>query len=207
MNKTFTTATGRVVEIQPIPPLLIDAVKLRAMQEIEVPPIPTYAVELPDGTILNYAHDAKSIEDPLTAEFEKQAWKVYTEALRHQASHASSKVLELFMIKGVVLSMDDVNSGEWRSIQEYFGVEIPTDPIAVRSHYVKTEILSSADDIQNLMKTLLEASGIDPLILEAAQNSFRNNLRKQEEALERASGSVQPKREGEVVHQLQIQGS
>ena len=111
------------------------------------------------------------------------------------------------MIKGVVLSMDDVNSGEWRSIQEYFGVEIPTDPIAVRSHYVKTEILSSADDIQNLMKTLLEASGIDPLILEAAQNSFRNNLRKQEEALERASGSVQPKREGEVVHQLQIQGS
>lgn len=38
MTKTFTTAAGRVLEIQSIPPLLIDEVRLRAQKSIELPP-------------------------------------------------------------------------------------------------------------------------------------------------------------------------
>ena len=56
-SKTFTTAAGREIGIQPVPPLLIEEVRLRAQQTVEVPPKPTYQVELPDGSMMTYEHD------------------------------------------------------------------------------------------------------------------------------------------------------
>lgn len=207
MSKTFTTSAGREVTIVSVPPLLIDVVKLRAMKSVEVPPIPTYEVELEDGTKLKYAHDEKSIIDPTTSEDERKAWGAYQAALRQQVNAASNKVLELFMAKGVVVDDDEVMHGSWRELQDYFGIELPTELIPARLHFVRTELLTSTEDINGLMSAILEASGIDPTILEAAQNSFRSNVRLQEAALARLSRPVPAEGEGEVVHELPLPGS
>ena len=194
-SKTFTTAAGREIGIQPVPPLLIEEVRLRAQQTVEVPPKPTYQVELPDGSMMTYEHDEQS----LTTDEEKAAWKTYQAALTRQSQVAATKVMELFMAKGTILEM---SVGEWRELQEYFGVQVPENPIAAKIHFLRTELLTTTDDINNLMASIMEASGIDRTVLEAAQNSFRRNLRQEQNAISGASGEVQPAETGrQVVHE------
>lgn len=193
--KKFTTAAGREIGIQPVPPLLIEEVRLRAQQSVEVPPKPTYQVELPDGSMMTYEHDEQS----LTTDEEKAAWKVYQAALTRQSQIAATKVMELFMAKGTILEM---SVGEWRELQEYFGVQVPENPIAAKIHYLRTELLTTTDDINNLMASIMEASGIDRTVLEAAQNSFRRNLRKEQDAASGVGGEIQPTEAGrEMVHE------
>ena len=194
-SKTFTTAAGREIGIQPVPPLLIEEVRLRAQQTVEVPPKPTYQVELPDGSMMTYEHDEQS----LTTDEEKAAWKTYQAALARQAQVAATKVMELFMAKGTAIEM---NVGEWRELQEYFGVQVPENPIAAKIHYLRTELLTTTDDINNMIGSIMEASGIDRTVLEAAQNSFRRNLRQEQNATGGVGGEVQPTEAGrQVVHE------
>lgn len=193
----FVTAAGKVLKIQSIPPLLIDEVRLRAQQAIEVPPIPTYEVELADGSKLNYEHDAQSILDSLTSDEDRKLWTSRQEKLREQTAYSSNKVLELFLAKGVILDSEELE-GDWREIQEFFGVEIPTGKIALHLHYLKTEILRSTEDIYGVMEAVMKSSGIDPVILEAAKRSFRRNLRFQASSLGGASDEVSAEVEGQV---------
>ena len=195
MSKVFTTAAGREIGIQPVPPLLIEEVRLRAQQTVEVPPKPTYQVEPPAGSKMTYEHDEQSVT---TAE-EKAAWSKYQAALTRQSQVAATKVMELFMAKGTAIEM---NVGEWRELQEYFGVQVPDNPIAAKIHFLRTELLTTTDDINNLMASIMEASGIDRTVLEAAQNSFRRNLRQEQNATGGVGGEVQPAEAGrQVVHE------
>ncbi len=196
-SKTFTTAAGREIGIQPVPPLLIEEVRLRAQQTVEVPPKPTYQVELPDGSMMTYEHDEQSV----TTEEEKAAWKVYQAALTRQSQVAATKVMELFMAKGTTVDV----AGEWRELQEYFEIKLPDNPIALKIHFLRTELLTTTDDINNLMASIMEASGIDRTVLEAAQNSFRRNLRQEQNAISGTGGEVQPAEAGrQVVHVAEV---
>lgn len=197
MNKKFTTAAGREIGIQAVPPLLIEEVRLRAQQTVEVPPKPTYEVELPDGSKMTYEHDEQSV----TTEAEKAAWAKYQAALTRQSQVAATKVMELFMAKGTTVDV----TGEWRELQEYFEIKLPDNPIALKIHFLRTELLTTADDINNLMASIMEASGIDRTVLEAAQNSFRRNIRKEQDAISGTGGEVQLTEAGrEVVHVAEV---
>ena len=144
---------------------------------------------------MTYEHD----EQTLTTDEEKAAWKIYQAALTRQSQVAATKVMELFMAKGTTLEM---NAGEWRELQEYFGVQVPDNPIAAKIHYLRTELLTTTDDINNLMASIMEASGIDRTVLEAAQNSFRRNLRKEQDAASGTGGEIQPTEAGrQMVHE------
>ena len=197
MSKVFTTAAGREIGIQPVPPLLIEEVRLRAQQTVEVPPKPTYEVELPDGSKMTYEHDEQSVT---TAE-EKAAWSKYQAALTRQSQVAATKVMELFMAKGTTVDV----TGEWRELQEYFEIKLPENPIALKIHFLRTELLTTTDDINNLMASIMEASGIDRTVLEAAQNSFRRILRQEQNAISGTGGEVQPAEAGrQMVHVAEV---
>lgn len=200
-NRTYTTSSGLILNIEPVPPLLIEDVRLKAMRLVEVPPPVTYKVELPDGTVLEYEHDEKSIVDDQTSDAERLRWKARKEALRRQESVAATKVIELFLAKGTVVDKEVVDKGSWRELQEYFGLDIPTGSIPAKIHYLRTEVLTSPDEINDLLSAIMSASGIDQGILEAARNSFRNRLREGQEALIRAHRGESPGGEGEVVHE------
>jgi hypothetical protein len=135
--------------------MLIEEVRLRAQQSVEVPPIPTYEVELPDGSMMTYEHDAESI----TTDAEKAAWAKYQAALTRQSQVAATKVMELFLAKGAQIEV----AGDWQILQEYFGIKLPENPIALKIHYLRTELLTTTDDINGLMGAIMEASGIDRL--------------------------------------------
>lgn len=207
MSNYFTTSTGRKIEIQSVPMLLLEDVRLKAMETVQVPPIPTYMVELADGSTVPYAHDEKSITDEKTSEEERQAWKAYKEALQRQSTVSANKVMELFLAKGVILSEDLSPEGEWAELQRYFGIELPVHPIALKIHYLKTEVLTSPDDIGGLISKVMEGSGIDPNLLAAARASFRGNLRQEGDTAAGTGGDSQPEREGEVENQQKIPGA
>lgn len=202
--KTYTTSSGMVIELEPVPPLLLEDVRLKAMSTVEVPPIPTYKVELPDGSFADYEHDAKSIEDSLTPPQDKETWTKRQEALRTQQNIAANRVMDLFLAKGTRIDEVLLNEGEWRSLQEYFGIEIPTHPIAAKIHFLKTEALTTPEEINNLITAIMDASGIDKSILEAARNSFRNRLRQEQNTPVTIDGRVSSISEGQVVHEPEI---
>lgn len=206
MKNTFTTSAGKTVQIQSVPPLLVDEVRLRAQKSVEVPPIPTYEVVLEDGTVLNYEHDDQSIQDDLTPDKDRKLWADRQKALREQSAVSSTKVMELFFLKGVVLDPEELE-GDWKELQLFLGIEIPTNPMALRLHYLRTEILQTADDIYGILQAVMEASGVDPVILEAAKRSFRGNLRFQIDALGGSGAEVQPAQSGEVEDQSTVPGA
>ncbi len=193
MDKTFTTTAGHVISVQAVPPMLIEEVRLRAQATVEVPPKPTYEVELPDGSPMTYEHDEQSI----TTDEEKAAWAKYQAALTRREQVSATKVMELFMAKGTIIEPD----GDWGELQEYFGIELPTNPIARKIHYLRTELLTTVDDINGLMGAVMEASGIDRTVLEAARNSFRGQLRQETDTAAGTGGDAQPAEPGrQVVH-------
>lgn len=200
-NRTFVTSSGLTIDLEPVPPLLIEDVRLKAMKTVEVPPVVIYKVELPDGTFLDYEHDEKSIVDDQTTEAERIQWKARKDALQRQQAVAATKVMELFLAKGTIIDKTVIEGGTWRELQEYFGVEIPTNPIAAKIHYLRTEVLTTPDDINELIGAIMAVSGIDPGILEAARNSFRNRLREEQTAIARIAGGESSNGEGEMVHE------
>lgn len=200
---TFTTSAGKVLQIQPVPPLLVEEVRLRAQETVEVPPVPTYEVVLEDGTVLHYEHDQKSILDSLTKEEDRKLWDQRQIALRKQAAVASSKLMDLFFARGVVLEPEELE-GPWREFQEFLGIDLPTNPFALKLHYIKTEILNNVDDLYGAMSAIMGASGIDPKILEAAKRSFPSNLRLQANSAGGTGGPLPAAGTGQVEDQLQI---
>lgn len=207
MSNYFVTSAGRQIEVQSVPMLLLEDVRLKAMQTVQVPPIPTYQVELADGTFVPYAHDEKSIADDKTSEAERQAWKAYKEALAHQSTVSANKVMELFLAKGVILSEELSAVGEWAELQQYFGIELPTHPIPLKIHYLKTEVLTNPNDINGLISKIMESSGIDPNLLAAARASFRSDVWQEGNSVGGAGGIHQPALEGKVENQQEVPGT
>lgn len=189
MEKYFTTASGNKVEVLAVPMLLLEDVRTKAMATVQVPPVPTYKVELDEGKFVDYVHDEKSIADDKTTPEEREQWRLYREALARQQVVSANKVMELFIAKGVKLEQPIDPNGEWAELQRFFGVEIPTNPIQLKIHYIKTEILSSPDDINGVIAKVMEASGIDPALLSAARSSFRGYLRQRQNATSGTDGA------------------
>lgn len=204
MTKYFTTSQGVKIEITQVPPLLIDVVRLQAMEEKEVPPIPTYEVELADGTKLPYEHDKDSIVDPTTPDSDRKLWAAYQAAKEAQQKHTSLKMMDLFMLKGTVIDEEVINNGAWLDLQRYFRIKIPDDPYDRKIHYLRTELLTTVDDIYGMMSDIVELSGIDKNILQAAKNSFRDNLRQEQDATNGTGGAESPKQEGQMAHELSL---
>lgn len=193
-NKVFTTSAGVEIGVQPVPPLLVEKVRAAAAASVEVPPVPTYLVELGDGTQVPAEHDATTLE----TDADKAAWSAYDRALKQRESVSGTKTMELFLIKGTTISPPD---DDWAAEQAYFGVVVPEDPAGRKLHYIQTELLNTTGDIQGLMGAIVAASGIDPEVITAAQATFQRNVRQEENAAGGTDRAAQAESAGALVHQ------
>lgn len=189
------------IKIVPVPMLLIEQVRIAAQSGVVIPPIPTYTAELADGSKVLYEHDAKSLE----TEEEKALWAARENALRQQEQVASLQVLDLLLARGLQVDEKILTEGRWRSLQTRFHVALPKDLIDLQIHYIRTEIVIVPSDINDLMTMIMEASGIDGNLLQAAKNTFSDKLRAKEDSITRASGYVPSPPEGEMVHGVTVQ--
>lgn len=164
---TYTTAGGKVVNLTPVPPL--QAQMVRGAAEKEAIKLygeakkPTYTTPQDE----TFEHDATSLE----TDEDKAAWLEYQRIQAAIDAHISEKMLRFFLYHGV--DAKPLDGDQWESEQKYFGIEVPDDPIERKIHYIQSELIFAASDIQGITTKLLELAGVRPEVVEAAAATFR----------------------------------
>lgn len=165
---TYTTAGGKVVNLKPVPPLqaqmVRDAAHKAAIKEYGEPVKPTYKTEADEV----FEHDPTT----LTTDEEKAAWLEYKRIEAAVDAAVSEKMLRFFLYHGVDAKPQD--DGQWEAEQRFFGIEVPDDPIERKVHYIQSELIFAASDIQGITTKLLEMAGVRPEVVEAATATFRS---------------------------------
>jgi hypothetical protein len=165
---TYTTAGGKTLNLSPVQPLqaqmVRDAEYKAAIKKHGEPVKPTYKTEADEV----FEHDPTT----LTTDEEKAAWLEYKRIEAAIDAQVSEKMLRFFLYHGVDIDPD--GDKKWQAEQEYFGLEVPNDPIERKVHYIQSELIFAASDIQGITTKLLEMAGVRPEVVEAAQATFRS---------------------------------
>lgn len=175
-RSTFTNSRGREIVIIGLSPFLID--KIRASGDIPEPP--TYIIETVAGDEEIHTHDETTLEiegDPEQTKVNQEAWQKYLDDSEVAQSGVNEKFLRLLLLRGIDLDLEEYEQGDWIAEQEAFGIDVPENPIDRKVHYVQTEILSSFDDVINLLMRVMSLSGLDQEAMAVAEESFRSAIR------------------------------
>lgn len=173
---TFETKSGVSLELNPLPPLLIQEVREAARKHAEDETggkldKPTYELTTADGAVETHEHDETTILDNPEA---MAAWNAWQAQQNRIAEVISERTLKFILMRGV--KMDVPEDTAWIEEQAFFGVQVPENPLEKRFHYIKTEILATTDDVPAIMSQILTISGVDAEVIAAAQATFRDSM-------------------------------
>jgi hypothetical protein len=177
MNE-ITTVAGRKVKILPVARVLTARIRLGLLKEYEsrgeVMTIPTYFVKTVAGDTQEFPHDEKTILE--APQEDRDKWAAFFNAQIRFEAEASAKAAEFLLTRGIVIDDSEMESA-LKSQTEY-NIDIPTDPIKRKLHYIETEILTTTLDIINATQAiiLLSMSGVEEETLRAVEESFRRAL-------------------------------
>jgi hypothetical protein len=179
----YTTSRGVEVECLGI----IDAIQeqennIRA--QIDWPVAPTY--KFSDDEI-ERPHTEESIKDPKTTDEERQAWNEYKAALAVANADFNARIAEarmrLLATRGVRIVDYERREKQWIEEHEWLGMKVPEDARERLVHFFKFEVVGeSLDDVIGITKGIYIASGADPEVVAAGEESFRASLGRSERA-------------------------
>jgi len=142
------------------------------------PPAPTYTehlaggatqdVEITDEMAATWAKD-----DPDTWAEHSEKWAEYTAIVDELTEALNDRIWEAVMRRAMKFEMPDDNA--WAEEQGLFGLEIPDEPLELRVHYIRTEVIGSIADILKLT-ALANGSDLSEEALSLAESSFRDSL-------------------------------
>lgn len=177
-GKTITLSNGKDYQVQPISETLVnlakDAIRRKFIERGEPVAPPTYTVTLAGGATEDIPHDEKSLE----TDQDKMLWKLHQDALTRLEEEQNMAAMKVWM-SGLVFDMPETD--DWKNMQQWLGVVIPTEPMELRYHYLKTEVLKTPGDLLVLLDAVMKlsyAGVVSEADLDAALSSFRNNLRR-----------------------------
>ena len=170
MNETFLTSTGVQLTLKPISPLLRDKV----IAGVVWPEQPTYEAETVTGAIEVHEHDETTLE----TDEDKAAWQEYLLATARAEQEASLRVAQMMFQRGIDYEAIELpKDKKWIRDQEELGVEIPSDPLKRKRHYVETELLTSNDELKMLtLRLMAMGGGVDEEVLRQVEASFRGEM-------------------------------
>lgn len=168
MDSFIITTAGRRVEMQPVAQRDIEKAvaaverEFRARNEPIDPPW-YYSVE-PDekgqgGEKIYW--DAASVAKDGNAE-EKEAWAKHQDATNRLEKAKEERATEMMLLRGIKNEADRKPTPEWVKDQEYWGIELPTDPRKLELEYIQSEILKTPLDLIQATKkvALLNLNGV-----------------------------------------------
>lgn len=161
----FTTSMGYKIEINPIPPFLMD----KATQGVVYPEKPMYEVETAGGEIEYHPHD----ETTLANDADRAIWDAYQSALTAAQEQENEGMMRIMLLKGIGVEMQGEAFEDWLEEQEFLGIEVPKGKSARKVHYIESEILGNNDDIAEIMTRIVAASGVSQEVVDSAKESFR----------------------------------
>lgn len=178
-NNTYTTPTGITVELSAIPQLQVEMIRSKTMADWQkehgqLPDKPTYTITTADGATEVHEHDETTIQDDPEA---KLAWDTWQRMRAECEAYVNAKIMDFFMLRGIKVALPPDDG--WIKQQEYFGIEVPGDPVERRLHYIRTEVLSGPTDIGDIMTQIMALSGTPQEVVEQAKATFRDSVRQQ----------------------------
>lgn len=168
MDNFIITTAGRKVEFQPVAQRDIEravaAIEREFKQRGEPLEAPWYYSIEPDengngGEKVFW--DAASVAKDGTQE-EKEAWAKHQDAVNRLAFTKDLRATEIMLLKGIKNEADKHPTPEWIKEQEYWGIELPSDPRKLQLEYIDSEILiTPIDKIMATKKVaLLNLNGV-----------------------------------------------
>lgn len=165
------TSKGITVQIVGVAPALLARVEEGYRLKNPQPVRPTYEAETMGGDIELLPHD----ETTLRTEEDREAWTTWVQADAAWKNGLNSTMLRAIILKGV-MTPPDYETGDWVELQEYLGVTIPTNPAERRIHYFETEVMTSKDDIVDILVKVIRASGLNEEEASRIEATFRADV-------------------------------
>ncbi len=168
MTKIYQAQNGKTLPLKLISPMLMDKVR----SSVSIPEPPMYEAETAAGNIERHPHD----EESLQTDEDREAWEAYKIAKAEATGEQIERIVSLLFTRGVDWDQVPLSDGEWREDQEAFDIEIPTDRRELYRHYIMTEIISSGEELNDLVATLMEQTGIPKEVMTSVRESFRGEV-------------------------------
>jgi hypothetical protein len=172
----FTTRGGVTLKLRPVSPFLLD----RAANSFKPPNAPEYTerIQLPGMPEATQTHTMRDGTEATTPE-EKQAWANYQAEIAKIEKSKNIRMIEMVILPSVYTDLELPTDDSWERMQRYIGVEVPTEEMARKSHYILTQILITESDIHGALNKVLQISQLPQEIISSAEQSFPDPLQQQ----------------------------
>jgi len=157
----YTTRKGVAIRLRLFSPVLRDKVR----QSVEFPEVPIYVATTAGGGKEEHPYTADMVE----TDDERAMWQEHQGKLLAANLMLYERLGRLALIRGTEV---DVPEG-WEKEQAIYGIEVPTDPVERKLHWIETEAVESNDDLSALILAILAYQTVTLEERAAAAASFQ----------------------------------
>lgn len=168
MDEIYVTTKGHEITFVPIPGLLA-----KAQAGVIMPKVPAYSYEDVAGTPVTEPMDEAVAADEKTSPEDKARWDEYQTAQRLAEIERFTGSLDICLKAGIRFEERE----GWEAEHEWMNIDVPTDPLERRMHYIETEVLGRhAEDTLNILMGVARVSGLNKELIGTAERTFRRAL-------------------------------
>lgn len=175
VGKSIFTSTGVELHLVGVSPLLIS--KLQSIGIL--PEVPTRKMmldfDMEEGATPAYQEEPLTEKDLIDDE-EKKAWADYVVRRDAIMEKRNDSFIKAVFAKGVKVDMSRLEP--WKMEMEYFGLEVPTNPIDLKVQYIQTEAIGNAQDMINIITGVLSLTGVQEEDLAEVRGMFQGAVRR-----------------------------
>src|SRR6185503_14457768 len=176
-EQSFTTSLGVEVWIGPMPPMMPELAKAAIEAEWEeagkpLPVKPTYKTTNVAGDEEEHEHDEKSLTTP----DEKAAWAEWKKHSKEFENAILNLSFEQVVRNCLRFSVDPSWPARFKRLRP------PTDPVDLMDFYARAAVIGGKHDVEEIMRISAEMTGVDARLMQAAEDSFRDDLEEQDTA-------------------------
>lgn len=165
MSEGFTTSRGVTVKFVGIASLLD---KLNG--QFHLPDAPFYEITTATGAKEKHLHDDTTVQ----TDEERAALAAYKVEIARLNAEQQAKLTRLVLLRGI--TFDYPTDEMWVKEQAYLGIQVPDEPMDRRLHYIETEVIANAADVEAITLGVMEASGVPEEMVRQMAESFRHSL-------------------------------
>jgi len=167
IRKKTCVMNGHKLTLLPVSPFLVD--KAMATVNVAGPEPPTYTAVTAAGVEEVHPHDETTLE----TDEDRRAWAEYLEQKRAAEQARQESLIRILFVKGIEVN---IPKNGWVEEQQFFGIDVPKNPLELKVHFISTEVLHSLDDMLALMGDIMELSGVSREAIEVASESFLGEM-------------------------------
>jgi hypothetical protein len=162
----FVNSRGLKLKLHALSPYLVQM----ATESVEKPSVPTYTITTADGSEETHFHDEESIAQ--SSDEEKKKWETYKKGIQEAEAKASEILLNIILIEGVELPIQDED--KWVKRQKLMGITVPDDEEERSLMYKKQNVIGNTQDIELVTRKVMELTGVSREEVDLVKKSFQN---------------------------------